>query len=176
MQMIAFLNSFRMEGKRLVSLEEKSVEPLAQIIADFIRKSLLLNDERFSFETVFSHRSKLDIMRKAREAGYKVYLYFISTESPRINIDRVKIRVRQNGHNVPEDLIVSRYYRSLDLLYEAAQLAYQAYFFDNSEGKPRLIAHFKLVEGKKEWDNIQPGNIPVWFRKYYSEKVEQNKQ
>ena len=55
-------------------------------------------------------------MQQAVAAGYKVYLYFISTESPEINKFRVEARKAKKGHDVPEDKIVSRYYGSLDLL------------------------------------------------------------
>lgn len=126
---------------------------------------------KFSFETVFSHPSKLDIMRQARENGYKVYLYFVSTESPEINVYRVQLRKEKGGHDVPVDKIKSRYTRSLDLLYEASQLAYQTFFFDNSKSQPSLFAHFKLVGGKKKWDEINEADVPEWFRKYYSDKI-----
>lgn len=112
-------------------------------------------------------------MKHAVVAGYKVYLYFVSRESPEINKFRVQARKAQKGHDVPEDKIVSRYYRSLDLLYDACQLSYQVFFFDNSvEGHNSVMfAHFKLQKGKKKWDKINKKQVPAWFRKYYSEKV-----
>lgn len=170
---------FRMDGSRLILIQADLDERLAQVLADFLRKSLLLAKKKFSFETVFSHASKLDIMRKAAEQGYKVYLYFVSTESPAINIYRVLVRQRQGGHNVPADKIESRYYRSLQHLFEAAQLTYQTFFFDNSkerssEDSPfKPFAHFKQVNKKKEWDKIDESTVPEWFRTYYSEKVTQ---
>ena len=148
-------------------------ERMAQIVADFLRKKLLAERKKFSFETVFSHPSKLEIMRQAAAAGYKVYLYFVSTESPLINEFRVKARVAKGGHHVPVDKIESRYYRSLDLLFEASQIAYQAYYFDNSkEGEDfTMFAHFKVVKNKKKWDRIDPDTVPSWFKKYYSQKI-----
>ena len=56
------------------------------IIADFIRCSLTKNKNSFSFETVFSHPSKLDLIDFADRNNYKVYLYFIGTERPRMNL------------------------------------------------------------------------------------------
>ncbi len=171
-----FIESFNVENNYLKLLAPEYNELLAQVIADFLRKKLLENKKKFSFETVFSHPSKLDIMKAASLAGYKVYLYFVSTESPEINKYRVKVRTQQNGHDVPESLIVSRYYRSLDLLYDAAQLAYQMYFFDNSrDGEDfRLFAHFKQnKEGKKDWDDIDESSLPNWFIKYYLNKIPQ---
>ena len=124
---------------------------------------------RFSFETVFSHESNLDIMRRSVEAGYKVYLYFISTESPEINKYRVKLRVAKNGHDVPPQKIEDRYYRSLKLMYKASQYAYQAFFFDNSKDNApfELVAHFKLIRKRKKWDRISNSNATLWFKKYY---------
>jgi predicted ABC-type ATPase len=148
-------------------------ERLAQIIAYFLREKLLLERKKFSFETVFSHSSKLDIMREAKQAGYKVYLYFVSTESPDINKYRVKLRTIKGGHDVPAGKIESRYYRSLEFLYEAAQLSYQSFFFDNSRtGKQfKLFAHFKVLNGVKKWDKIVEKDVPEWFKRYYLAKV-----
>lgn len=156
-------------------IDDKPYERIAQIIADYLRKKLLSEEKKFSFETVFSHEGKVEIIKKAKEAGYKVYLYFVSTEHPEINVYRVKVvRVGENGHDVDEDKIRSRYYRSMDLLYEAAQNCYQTYFFDNSvDGSDQtMFAHFKLnSEGEKVWDKLDENLYPEWFKKYYSAKI-----
>lgn len=165
---------FIIENNSIVCKTEVStqIERLAQMVADFLRKQLLETRQKFSFETVFSHSSKLDIMEEAKKLGYKVYLYFVSTESPEINKFRVLARKKKGGHDVPEDKIVSRYYRSLDLLYDAAQISYQAYFVDNSvdEALFKMFAHFKLSDGKKVWDDIKDEDVPDWFIKYYYNK------
>jgi predicted ABC-type ATPase len=173
-----FTESYQLNNNNITLVVPEANERLAQIIADFLRKKLLQERKKFSFETVFSHTSKLDIMREAAEAGYKVYLYFVSTESPEINKYRVKVRTQQGGHDVPENKIEQRYYRSLDLLFEAAQLAYQVYFFDNSkDGKGfQLFAHFKKnAAGEKDWDELNPETVPNWFLEYYSQKVEESR-
>lgn len=166
-----FKSAYKLRTNTIQLLSADMGERLAQIIADFLRKKLLDQKERFSFETVFSHSSKLNIMKEAKKNGYKVYLYFVSTESPEINKLRVVSRRDQGGHDVSPDLIESRYYRSLELLYEACQVAYQVYFFDNSiEGEESdMFAHFKMEKGKKHWDEINIENVPTWFKKYYSD-------
>lgn len=168
-----FRKSFRFSGNGLVLTNQKFVEEIAQIIADFLRKRLLKEKKKFSFETVFSHPSKIEIMKDAQKQGYKVYFYFVATESPEINVYRVKkVRVPQLGHDVPEDKIRSRYYRSLKLLHEASQYAYQAFYFDNSGDDFRMFAHFKLAaDQSKNWDNLPEDDHPIWFRKYFSPQV-----
>lgn len=167
-----FLRSFRSHNHFIAANSPSHIDRLAQIVADYMRYELLQQRRKFSFETVFSHDSKLDIMRQAAAAGYKVYLYFVCTESPEINKYRVKeVRLKEGGHDVPEDKIESRYYRSLDYLFEAAQIAHQVYFFDNSGDEFRAFAHFKIVNGEKLWDPIEETQVPEWFRNYYSAKV-----
>ncbi|WP_145859663.1 hypothetical protein [Pedobacter suwonensis] len=167
------LRSFAIEGKKLKVLLMGNLDRLAQIIARFLRHALIRAKKRFSFETVFSHKSNLDDMRLAAEAGYKVYLYFVSTESSEINKFRVALRVKEGGHDVPPERIESRYYRSLDLLYDAAEIAYQSFFFDNSGNyEPyKVSGHFKVIGGVKEWDNIPDKDVAIWFTKYYLNKA-----
>ena len=173
-----FSASFTLSRNRIYLKNPAADERLAQIIADFLRKKLLNAGKKFSFETVFSHPGKLDIMRQAKAAGYKVYLYFVSTATPDINVFRVQARKKKGGHDVPEEKIRSRYYRSLDQLYDASQLAYQAFFFDNSiEGvAPALVDHFKVKKGKKQWDHSTDTQYPEWFVEHYSKKVSQTRQ
>jgi predicted ABC-type ATPase len=148
------------------------VEQVAQILADFLRIRLLEEGRKFTFETVFSHPSKLDLLLQAFSKGYKVYLYFVGTESPEINKFRVRSRVQDGGHDVSFEKIESRYYRSMEMLHDAAQASYQAFFFDNSQvGASNLFAHFKLVDGKKVWDPIDWDKVPQWFYQYYANKV-----
>jgi predicted ABC-type ATPase len=169
-----FETSFYIRKNKLHLKNKARFEYIAQITADFLRKRLLALGKKFSFETVFSHESKLDIMKQAVEAGYKVYLYFVSTSSPQINMFRVEARVAKGGHYVDPDKIISRYQRSMDLLFDAAQLAYQAFFFDNSkdgEDSSVLFAHFKKPLLEKKWDPIDENIVPTWFVNHYSKKV-----
>lgn len=124
---------------------------------------------------MFSHHGKLDLIRTAVEAGYKVYLYFVSTESPEINKYRVEVRQLKGGHYVDPVKIEQRYSRSLDLLYEAAQMCYRTYFVDNSADNAAawFFADFKVIDGKKVW-NSEPESksaYPVWFLNSYSSKI-----
>jgi predicted ABC-type ATPase len=178
---VDFRKSFTITHSNALRLNTPSFnERLAQILADYLREKLLQSGRKLSFETVFSHPSKINFMRRARDQGYKVYLYFVATEDPEINISRIKeVRIKQGGHDVPMDKIRSRYYRSLDLLYEAAQLTYQTFFFDNSEdGQGQdYFAHFKMNSGKKAWDFPEKSKrkFPNWFIDNYVEKTPSTK-
>ena len=168
-----FKRSYTIQRNSVELVLQKYANRVGQIIARFLREEMLRLKRRFSFETVFSHKSNLIIMRTAAEMGYKVYLYFVSTESPEINKYRVKLRVKENGHDVPPGKITGRYYRSLELLSDAAAIAYQAFFFDNSrDNEPfRLVAHFKKQGTELAWDKIPKQDRSNWFKKYYIAKA-----
>lgn len=143
---------------------------LAAFIVEFLRHNLLIAKRSFTFETVMSDASKVEFLRKARENTFRTYLYYIATEDPLINIDRVKKRVALGGHSVPEDKTEDRYYRSLHLLPDAIRNTDRAYIFDNSsEGKDHTwiaeITDGKILE-------IKSDVIPAWFKKFVLDKMQ----
>ena len=95
-----------------------------------------------------SSDDKVALLAKAQSLGFGTYLYYVSTEDPQINISRVSNRVNLGGHNVPQDKIVQRYYRSLDLLFEAIKYSNRTYLFDNSGVSKTFIASIEEGKGK----------------------------
>ncbi len=90
-----------------------------------------------SFETVLSHPSHIDHLHAARAKGFEIFVYFIATDDPFINVGRVASRVRHGGHDVPQERIVARYARSLANLPAALAVAHEGAVFDNSKaGQP----------------------------------------
>ncbi len=144
---------------------------MASVAADFLRQKMLANKVSFTFETVMSHPSKIDVLLQAQAAGYRTYLYFVATDDPAINISRVQNRVRLNGHDVPQEKIIFRYARSLDLLMDAIRHTNRAYVFDNSgdskEGTQTWLA--EITEGKKL--ELKTDRIPAWFKRTVLDKI-----
>jgi predicted ABC-type ATPase len=121
----------------------------AQRISDEMRAACLTKGKPFSFETVMSHPSKIELMNEARRTGYHVSLFFVAVDNPSLNIERVGVRVSQGGHPVPTDRIISRYGRTLALLPRAILAADEVVMFDNTAtGKgPRSVALVTRQEG-----------------------------
>ncbi len=139
----------------------------ASACADFIRHKLLETRKSFTFETVMSSNDKVEFLKLAKKLGYRTYLYFVATTDPIININRVKNRVKQGGHDVPEEKIISRYYRSLDNLLGAIKETSRAYIFDNSSHTYRWLCEItdtKTLELKQD-------EIPNWLVKYLIDKI-----
>lgn len=132
----------------------------ASVTADFIRHELLKQRKSFTFETVMSSPDKVHFLAKAKELGYKTYLYYVATEDPNINMARVQNRVQHGGHDVPKDKIISRYKRSLDLLADAIKCTNRAYLFDNSE--ENLIWVAEITNGKSL--AFKTPTPPLWLQ------------
>jgi predicted ABC-type ATPase len=137
---------------------------LAAALAEFLRVKMLQADSSFSFESVFSHPSKIKEMEDAKRAGFKVYLYFISTSDPFINLQRVKNRAESGGHDVPDEKVSARYTRTMGNLYAAFNLADRAYLFDNSAQKANdAFDFFAEKNGKRVYVS---DSAPQWFGEY----------
>ena len=96
----------------------------------------------FAFETTLASRSFAARLRDLGLRGYERYLYFFSLASPDEAVARVKIRVSQGGHSVPESDIRLRHERGLINFFALyMELTTHWEFYDNtSGGDPRLIA------------------------------------
>jgi predicted ABC-type ATPase len=130
----------------------------ASFVASFIRWLLFSKNKSFSFETVMSHRSKLKEIKSSKKNGYKVYLYFVCTDLPEINIERVKDRIGKGGHKVNFEKISSRYISTLANLFPAIKLSDRVFLFDNSGKKHELIG--EISSGLLQ---IKTDKLPNWF-------------
>lgn len=101
-------------------------------LADERRHHHFTHKTSFATETVFSHPSKLDLVREAQSYGFNVVLIHVSVEDPEILLDRVSSRVSKGGHGVPDDKILSRYKRNGPLIPQAALISDRAEILDNS--------------------------------------------
>jgi predicted ABC-type ATPase len=100
--------------------------------ADARRAELLASGVSFVSETVFSHESKLDLIRDAQAAAFVVSLYVLCLDDPQQLLPRVVQRVTEGGHSVPPERILQRYPRTVANLKQAIRIADVAFLYDTS--------------------------------------------
>jgi len=124
-----------------------------------MREECLANMTSMAFETVFSTQEKVEFVQRAKVASFFARLFFVCTNDPSINAQRVALRVMEGGHDVPIPKIISRYYRSITNCSEAVPLIDRAYFYDNSETDADPSLMFRVADGKliKTY-----GNVAIW--------------
>jgi predicted ABC-type ATPase len=70
----------------------------------------------FAFESTLSGRTYAKRIRRWRSCGYDVELYFLRLPNPDFAVSRVKQRIANGGHAVPEDTIRRRFTLGLENL------------------------------------------------------------
>ena len=108
---------------------------------------LLKEGESFAFETTLSTRSYKNTIIEAKAKGYTVTLLFFWLQSIDLAKERVKIRVKEGGHNIEPYIIERRYKRGIKNLFDIyLPIVDGTLIFDNSEGKYELLAE-KMIDG-----------------------------
>ena len=127
-------------------------------IAAQTRFRLLSLGRPFIAETVCSHPSKLELVVRAREAGYYVALHVLMVPED-LSVARVAARVAAGGHDVPVEKIRARHRRVWDIVVDAVELVDVAKFWDNSSfDGPMEVAYFTggLPVGSPSWPSWAP--------------------
>ena len=136
---------------------EKCDDLQAAKIATALRENFLNKRMDFTFETVLSTDRNVDLLKRAKQFGYKIFVVFVLTCDVEINIARVQERVKNGGHGVPVEKIKSRYYKSLANIKPLLNIADSMKVIDNSGKRASLILNSengKLTFNQTEkWTN-----------------------
>ena len=126
-----FVNADEIAKARWPSDSAAHAYEAAEVAAE-TRAHLIANGRSFIAETVFSHPSKLDLIRSAQEEGYQVVLHVMIVPEE-LAVRRVAYRVQAGGHDVPEQKIRERFHRLWPLVARAISAADRAVVYDNSQ-------------------------------------------
>ena len=114
-----------------------------------------------AFETTLASRTFASWIKTLTPGGYRFRLLFFWLPSADMAVERVRRRVMEGGHHVPEDVIRRRYeagLRNFFRIYRPVAASWQ--FYDNSiHGKRRLIAsgdmhQAAMVFDQDLWNNV----------------------
>ncbi len=95
----------------------------------------------FACETTLATKSYKNLIIKAKEKEYDIYLLFFWLESVELAIERVKNRVESGGHDIPILVIKRRYLTGIKNLFKIYMpICDNWMIFDNSTAPSNLIA------------------------------------
>lgn len=129
----------------------------ASALAATRREELFAERTSFATETVFSHPSKVELVRKAVNLGYLLYLHVILIPE-NLAVYRVADRVRHGGHGVPENKIRERYRRLWTHVADAVAIAHEARLYDNT----RAGTPFRRVATSRDGGVVGATDWPAW--------------
>jgi len=127
----AGLSPFHPEGLAIQAgrLMLERVETLARARVDF------------GFETTLAGRGYTSLLKRLKDSGYRIHVFFLWLPSVEMALARVRERVLAGGHSVPEEVVRRRFSRGLTNLFEIyAPLLDSWLVFDNAQEQPRIVA------------------------------------
>ena len=128
-----------------------------------IKRMARLIEQRtsFAFETTLSGLGHRQTLKKCQLAGYEIHIVFLYLSSVEMAFQRVRNRVAQGGHDVPQDDIRRRYHNGIRRLFcDYAECANTVTILDNSDGMTQPIAsrdhlgNWRLADEEK-WHKIR---------------------
>ena len=136
-----------------------------------IRKSIA-EHTAYGVENTYSGERGVNQVSDARSNGYRIHGHYLGTDSPQVNIDRIRRRVQERmGHDVDPGLVPTRWRYSLSNLRKTVGWFDELTIYDNSgeydlgcQDPPRLAffehGHVSML--------IAEAQRPEWFRNWYS--------
>ena len=85
------------------------------------------------------------MINRAKSVGYKVYMLCFWLELPHYAKERVKMRMLEGGHDIPEEVIERRYWSGLTNFFELFAPFVDWWTLYDNNGKTKLIANKKDI-------------------------------
>ena len=158
---LPFVNADAIAARRWPGADPEHAYEASREAADE-REALFAQRGSFITETVFSHRSKIDLTRTAVASGYWVELDVIMVPVE-LTVARVADRRRRGGHDVPVRKIRERYARLWSLVKQAARDVDVCSYFDNSAARHPFheVARYERgrLVGQATWPEWTPTEL-----------------
>ena len=117
----------------------------------------------FGFETTLSGKTYVKLLQGMKKGGYLVHIFFFWITNVELGLERIKLRVRNGGHAIPEAIVRRRFGRSLpNFLRVYKPLADSWTIFDNSRDVPKMTAFEE--SGKIEILDLDLFNILLKYK------------
>ncbi len=122
---------------------------------------LIKSNADFAFETTLTTLSYQQTILAAKRKGYNITLLFFWLNDVNLAIERVKTRVAEGGHSIPEETITRRYNKGVqNLLTIFVDLCDYWLVIDNSNKPYSFIAEGNhrvenSIFNKEKWEQIK---------------------
>ncbi len=109
---LEFVNADLIAGGLSPFAPEKAAIHAGRLMLEQVH-SLANRGEDFGFETTLSGKTYIKFLHDLKNRGYRIHLFFLWIGSIQLALQRIRTRVRNGGHDVPEGVVRRRFGRSL---------------------------------------------------------------
>jgi predicted ABC-type ATPase len=123
-------------------------------------RELAASEVSFAFESTLSSRTFAPFLARCKQQGYRVEIFYVALPSAELAVERVALRVKFGGHNIPTEIVERRFLRSLKNLFELyIPLADKWVVLDNADGMLKPLAsgtaRSTRVKEKESWQKLK---------------------
>jgi predicted ABC-type ATPase len=158
---LEFVNADIIAAERWPGNYEHSEEAAA--LAARRRSELIERRQSFATKTVFSHRSRMQLVRAAADRAYLITLHVVMVPEE-LAVARVQSRVHIGGHPIDEDKIRARFQRLWVLVGDAIDIVDTAFVYDNSRVKRPFALAATFMRGSLLAQHQWPAWTPAPLR------------
>jgi len=152
---LLFMNSDEIAAKIDDSFGVQAGKILLQKLGGVIAKK-----KSFALESTISGLHHLRVLEMAKKAKYEIILIYVFLDFPEANIARIAKRVQMGGHDIADEVVIRRFYKSVANFWPASELADRWKLYYNGDDNFELIA-----EGGKSVVQIMNEDLYKKFRK-----------
>ncbi|MDR3285972.1 MAG: zeta toxin family protein [Prevotellaceae bacterium] len=158
---------FEQLQKKYVNISKESVGGAVASVLERTVLNAIESKKNFAFETNFSVRMAVDMLKNFKENGFETNLIYVGINSTDIAKERVNIRTLKGGHDIPDDLIKFNYEEGCKNVNKYLPHFDRIVFVDNSSniGKSKIVAEYD----KKLQTKIILNEKIEWFNKNFRE-------
>jgi predicted ABC-type ATPase len=152
------------------SISEQEANGVAWHTGKCLLERAISNCQSFAFETTLGGDTIAALLEKALASGIEVRISYVGLRSPELHIARVRARVSQGGHDIPESKIRERYDKSRFNLIRLLPRLTELLLYDNSQEadphtgaapQPLLVLHLRRGRLLKTCDLAL---VPEWAK------------
>lgn len=131
----------------------KASKIAVQKINEYMSKGVSFNQE-----TTLCGHAILKNIERAKKMGYVVEMFYVGLDSAEIAKERIRQRVKNGGHGIPDEDVERRYIESLQNLSKVIKTCDLVSVYDNTD----VIRRFAIYKNGQLC--VLSRNVPDWFR------------
>lgn len=112
----------------------------------------------FNQETTLCGKSILKNIEKAKKLGYSIEVHYVCVDSIEIAKERIRNRVSNGGHGIPDRDVERRYGESIQNITSVLKQCERVTFYDNTDYFKRIAFYY---DGEFE---VMSEEVPKWLK------------
>lgn len=153
---ISYINLDQIAKQKFSNIENYNEKMKhAAELAMTINGEMLKKKQSFITELTLSNPKDMEFLCRVKNSGAELILIFLLTRDVEINITRVKKRIAEGGHEVPEYKIRERYPKCFVAMAPAIEVSDLCFIYDNSYVYEILLVKREPKKLEVICDNIE---------------------